>query len=44
MPRGERNVDDDSFDESEELLLANDDQIDEEHAYFPVEESKPPHY
>ncbi len=39
----ERNVDDDSFDEVEEELW---DRIPdkEDCAYFPIEESNPPHY
>ena len=43
MTKPERNFDDDSYDEVEERLKEQD--LDEEdRAYFPVEESKPPHY
>jgi len=39
----ERNVDDDSYDEIEERLRREEYDQDDQ-AYFPVEESKPPHY
>ncbi len=39
----ERNVDDDSYDEMEELLKEIDPD-EEDQPYFPPEESKPPHY
>ncbi len=39
----ERNFDDDSFDEMEESLK-DIDSDGEEQIYFPLEESKPPHY
>ncbi len=43
MTKRERNFDDDSYDEVGENL--KDQESDEEdRAYFPVEESKPPHY
>tara|TARA_B100000700_G_C15006939_1_gene839002 strand:- start:1934 stop:2065 length:132 start_codon:yes stop_codon:yes gene_type:complete len=43
MNKRERKFDDDSFDEVEEILR-NQDSEEEDQAYFPVEESKPPHY
>ena len=43
MADRERNIDDDSFDEVEEDLRKRDPD-DEDCAYFPPEESKPPHY
>ena len=43
MNTSERSFDDDSFDEEEESL--RDESPDEEdRAYFPVEDSTPPHY
>lgn len=39
----ERNVDDDSYDEIEERLRREENDQDDQ-AYYPVEESKPPHY
>ena len=46
MTLQERNVDDDSYDEIEERLRReeNDQDDQDDQAYFPVEESKPPHY
>ena len=43
MTKPERNFDDDSYDEVEERLREQDPD-EEDRAYFPVEESKPPHY
>ena len=43
MTKRERNFDDDSYDEAEENLRDKDSD-EEDRAYFPVEESKPPHY
>ena len=43
MTKPERDFDDDSYDEGEERLREQDPD-EEERAYFPVEESKPPHY
>ncbi|WP_320667949.1 hypothetical protein [Prochlorococcus sp. MIT 1307] len=43
MPYPERNFDDDSYDEVEEDLRHRDPD-DEDRAYFPLEESTPPHY
>ena len=43
MTNRERNFDDDSYDEVEERLR-DQDSNDEDCVYFPVEESKPPHY
>ena len=43
MTKRERNFDDDSYDELEESLR-EEDLREEDSAYFPVEESKPPHY
>ena len=43
MTKAERNFDDDSYDEVEERLREQDPD-EEDRAYFPVEESKPPHY
>ena len=43
MTERERNFDDDSYDEVEERLREQDPD-EEDRAYFPVEESKPPHY
>ena len=42
----DRNVDDDAYDEIEERLRReeNDQDDQDDQAYFPVEESKPPHY
>ena len=43
MAINEKNVDDDSYDEGEQSL--RDREPDEaDRVYFPVEESKPPHY
>ena len=39
----ERDVDDDSYDEVDEYLNSQE-SYEEERAYFPVEDSKPPHY
>ncbi len=39
----ESNFDDDSYDEVEESLR-DQDPDEEDRAYFPVKESKPPHY
>ena len=39
----ERDVDDDSYDETDEHLRRQESD-EEDPAYFPVEESKPPHY
>ena len=39
----ERDVDDDSYDEVDEYLNSQESD-EEERAYFPVEDSKPPHY
>ncbi len=38
-----RDVDDDSYDEVDEYLSSQESD-EEERAYFPVEDSKPPHY
>ena len=38
-----RNFNDDSYDEVEEFF-GRDKEDDEESSYFPIEESKPPHY
>ncbi|MDP6172109.1 MAG: hypothetical protein QF702_08160 [Prochlorococcaceae cyanobacterium ETNP2_MAG_10] len=43
MTAYERDVDDDSYDEVDEHYR-NEDSDENDHAYFPVEESKPPHY
>ena len=43
MTKPERNFDDDSYDEVEERLREQDPD-EEDRAYYPVEESKPPHY
>ncbi len=43
MSIAERNFDDDSYDELEEDLRKCDPE-EEDLAYFPPEESKPPHY
>ena len=43
MTDSNRNFDDDSFDEVEEDLRERDPD-EEDRAYFPPEESKPPHY
>ena len=43
MTKRERNFDDDSYDELEELLWEQDPD-EEDRAYFTIEESKPPHY
>ncbi len=43
MTAYERDVDDDSYDEEDEHYRTEDSDEDD-HAYFPVEESKPPHY
>ena len=43
MTSSDRNVDDDSYDEVEEQLRERDPD-EEDRAYFPPEESKPPHY
>ena len=43
MTFSERNVDDDSYDELEDDLRKRDPD-EEDRAYFPQEESKPPHY
>ncbi len=43
MTKCERNFDDDSYDEGEESLRDLDSD-EEDRDYFPVEESKPPHY
>ena len=43
MTKSKRNFDDDSYDEGEERLKDKDPN-EEDRAYYPVEESKPPHY
>ena len=43
MTKQERNFDDDSYDEVEEDLRKRDPD-EEDRAYFPTEESQPPHY
>ena len=43
MPIPERNFDDDSYDEVEEDFRKHE-QNEEDRAYFPPEDSKPPHY
>ena len=43
MTKRERNYDDDSYEEIEESLR-DPDSNEEYRDYFPVEESKPPHY
>jgi len=43
MTNSDRNFDDDSFDEVEEHLRGQDPN-EEDRAYFPPEDSKPPHY
>ena len=43
MTNRERNFDDDSYDEVEESLRPQNPD-NEDRAYFPIEESKPPHY
>ncbi len=43
MTDSNRSVDDDSYDEVEEHLRESDPD-EEDRAYFPPEESKPPHY
>ncbi len=43
MSKPEGNFDDDSYDEVEESFR-DQDPDEEDRAYFPVEESKPPHY
>ena len=43
MTNSERNFDDDSYDEVEEDLRKRDPD-EEDRAYFPIEESKPPYY
>ncbi len=43
MAKREWNFDDDSYDEVEESLR-DQDPDEEDCAYFPIEESKPPHY
>ena len=43
MTDSERDVDDDSYDEVEEYLREQDPD-EEDRAYFPPEESQPPHY
>ncbi len=43
MTDSDRNVDDDSYDEVEEHLREQDPD-EEDRAYFPTEESTPPHY
>ena len=43
MTDSDRNVDDDSYDEVEEHLREQDPD-EEDRAYFPLEESQPPHY
>lgn len=43
MTDHERDVDDDSYDEIDEHLRRQESD-EEDRAYFPVEESKPPHY
>ena len=43
MTNPERNVDDDSYDEIEERLRDIDSE-EEDRPYFPLEDSKPPHY
>ena len=43
MTKRERYFDVDTYDEVEKSLMAKD-QDEEDRAYFPVEESKPPHY
>ena len=43
MTNSERNFDDDSYDEVEEDLRKRDPD-EEDRAYFPPEESHPPHY
>ena len=43
MTDSDRNVDDDSYDAVEEHLR-EEDPDEEDRAYFPPEESQPPHY
>ena len=43
MTKREHSFDDDSYDEVEERLREQDPD-EEDRAYYPVEESKPPHY
>ena len=43
MTHSDRNFDDDSYDEAEESLR-DQDSDEEDRAYFPPEESQPPHY
>ncbi|ABX08540.1 hypothetical protein [Prochlorococcus marinus] len=43
MDRGARNFDDESYDEVEERL-GEENAGQEDRAYFPIEESTPPHY
>ncbi|WP_320664317.1 hypothetical protein [Prochlorococcus sp. MIT 1223] len=43
MTDSERDVDDDSYDEVKEYFRGQDPD-DEDGAYFPLEESQPPHY
>ncbi len=43
MTNSDRNFDDDSFDEVEEYLRGQDSN-EEDRAYFPPEDSQPPHY
>ena len=43
MNKRERNFDDDSYDEVEESF-SDQDEEEEDRDYFPIEESKPPHY
>ena len=43
MLNSDRNFDNDSYDEIEEDFMKSDPD-DEDSAYFPPEESKPPHY
>ena len=43
MTPSDRNVDDDAYDEVEEHLREQDPD-EEDRAYFPPEESQPPHY
>ncbi len=43
MTQREKNYDDDSYDEVEESIRSRDPD-NEDRAYFPIEESHPPHY
>ncbi len=43
ISKTERNVDDESYDEADERLR-NIDHNEDDQPYFPIAESKPPHY